>query len=48
MELIKNGMGAALAAVMVGTAIPAGAVKVTVNVADIKAEVPRTLYGTGM
>ena len=49
MEQIKNGMSAALAAaVMFGTAIPAGAVKVTVNVADVKAEVPRTLYGTGM
>ena len=51
MELRKKlGMESALlvAAVAFVTAAAAGAVKVSVNLDDIKAEVPRTLYGTGM
>ena len=42
------GTGAALAALALSTALPATAAKVSVNLADVKAEVPRTLYGTGM
>ena len=45
-----QGMESALlaAAVTFVTAAAAGAVKVSVNLDDVKAEVPRTLYGTGM
>ena len=44
------GMDAALtaAAVVLSAALPAGAVKVAADLGDVKAEVPRTLYGTGM
>ena len=51
MKQVKmHGMESALlaAAVAFATAAAAGAVKVSVNLDDVKAEVPRTLYGTGM
>ena len=41
-------IGAALLAAASGICFAAGAAIVTVDVADVRAEVPRTLYGTGM